>query len=77
MPVSNLPDRRFPVQETDTIPIRPTQVIKFAAEALTVLAIGSYAIGFIIVNSYLLAFGYSSYALFKTTYIGAGELARV
>jgi hypothetical protein len=41
---------------------------------LTVLAIGSYAIGFIIVNSYLLAFGYSSYALFKTTYIGAGIL---
>lgn len=56
------------------IPIRPTEITKFAAEALTVLAIGSYAIGFIIVNSYLLAFGFSSYALFKTTYIGAGIL---
>lgn len=74
MSFSNLPDRPFPAQETDTIPIRPTQVIKFAAEALTVLAIGSYAIGFIIVNSYLLAFGFSSSSLFKTTYIGAGIL---
>lgn len=50
------------------------QAIKFAAESLTVLAIASYAIGFIIVNSYLLTFGYSSNALFKTTYIGAGIL---
>jgi hypothetical protein len=41
---------------------------------LTVLAIGSYTIGFIIVNSYLLTFGYSGNALFKTVYISAGIL---
>ncbi len=74
MPVSNLPDQSFPPQGTATISMGASQIIKIAAEALTVLAIGSYAIGFIVVNSYLLAYGYSSYALFKTAYIGAGIL---
>jgi len=50
------------------------QLIKQATEAITVLAVASYAIGFIIVNSYLLTFGYSSSSLFKTTYISAGIL---
>lgn len=74
MPFSTRPYRRFPVQETGTIPLGATQVIKVAAEGLTVLAVGSYAIGFIIVNSYLLTFGYSGNALIKTTYISAGIL---
>jgi hypothetical protein len=47
---------------------------KVVAELLTVLAIAGYAVGFIIVNSYLFTFGYSGHALFKTTYISAGML---
>src|SRR5262249_17420170 len=51
-----------------------TQIVKSLAEAFTVVAVTSYAFGFIIVNSYLLTFGYSGNALFKTTYISAGIL---
>jgi hypothetical protein len=51
-----------------------TQKLKLTAELLTVLAIGSYTIGFIVVNSYLLTFGYSGRSLFDTTYISAGIL---
>ena len=36
-------------EESTKLPIGANQVVKFAAEALTVLAIGSYTIGFIIV----------------------------
>lgn len=74
MSFSMPPHRRISAQETGTLPIEVTQRIKNAAELLTVLAVGSYAIGFVIVNTYLLQFGYSGHALFKTTYISAGIL---
>jgi hypothetical protein len=48
--------------------------IKGVTETLTILGIGSYSFGFLIVNSYLLSFGYAPYSLFKTTYLSAGVL---
>lgn len=48
--------------------------IKSATETLTILGIGSYIAGFLIVNSYLLTFGYAPYSLFRTTYLSAGVL---
>jgi len=49
-------------------------MIKRAVEALTILAVSSYAIGFIIVNSYLLNYGSAGASLFKVKYISAGLL---
>lgn len=43
------------------------KIVKALAEVFTVFAISSYAIGFIIVNSYLLSHGYASNAIFKIT----------
>ena len=51
-----------------------SQAIRAIAEAGSVLAIGSYCIGFLIINSYLLTFGYSGVPLFKSSYISAGVL---
>jgi hypothetical protein len=51
-----------------------SQAIRAIAEAGSVLAIGSYCIGFLIINSYLLTFGYSGIPLFKSSYISAGAL---
>jgi hypothetical protein len=60
------------MNETASVRQPIAQIIKSLAEALTVATIMCYTIGFIIVNSYLLTFGYSGNALFKTTYISAG-----
>lgn len=48
--------------------------LKQAAEFLTILAVASYALGFVIVNSHLLTYGYSGAGLFKVKYISAGLL---
>jgi hypothetical protein len=50
------------------------RIIKVVAETLTIIGIGSYIIGFLIVNSHLLSFGYTPHSLFKTTYLSAGVL---
>ena len=43
-------------------------------EAATLSVIACYVIGFIIVNSYLLTYGYIGSSIFKVQYIGAGLL---
>jgi hypothetical protein len=46
--------------------------LKFLFQGIIALGIISYFLGFIVVNSYLLGFGFTSFGFFKTRYVAAG-----
>jgi len=52
----------------------PQELIKWLAELTTIGLGASYVLGFLIVNTYLLQFGYSAGSFFKVKYISAGLL---
>lgn len=48
------------------------EVLKLVLQAIIGVGLVSYCLGFLIVNSYLFQFGFTSYGLFKTRYVAAG-----
>src|SRR5438132_10637619 len=57
-----------------TARFRLQELIKRTAELATIGLGASYVLGFLIVNTYLLQFGYSAGSFFKVKYISAGLL---
>src|SRR3989442_1216527 len=50
------------------------ELVRRAAEVTTIGLATTYVIGFLIVNTYLMSYGYSGAMLFKTRHISAGAL---
>jgi len=48
------------------------EFLKLLFQGIIALGIISYSVGFLVVNTYLFQFGFTSFGLFKTRYIAAG-----